>query len=245
VLNIGELRGIWIYRSFLNNPALVGDFGKLAVWEAELSLEITAEGRVYGFLGERPNITTGGKPYLFVGGQVGFEDPFEIRWRATGKPGSEYDGSIYDYVGFLAPEWQNATSSRPVAETFSSHVNPIFWHLHGWVDDRIEDWFGAQEIVRPGVIKRRKPYSGDWFEVDKKWVLNDEPWEGARSAEGSRPHPRHEGMDHGGLIWDVPTRQKALTISYGPEASAAPLGAAEHARRTGRQGASTFKRIDA
>jgi hypothetical protein len=92
----------------------VGDFGKLAVWEAELSLEITSGGRVYGLLGERPNTATGDEPYLFVEGQVGFEDPFEIRWRATGKPGSEYEGWIYDYVGFVAPGWQNATSRRPV-----------------------------------------------------------------------------------------------------------------------------------
>jgi len=27
-----------------------------------------------------------------------------------------------------------------LGDTYSSHVNPIFWKLHGWVDDRIEDW---------------------------------------------------------------------------------------------------------
>jgi hypothetical protein len=25
-------------------------------------------------------------------------------------------------------------------DTYSSHVNPAFWSLHGWVDDRVEDW---------------------------------------------------------------------------------------------------------
>jgi hypothetical protein len=139
---------------------------------------------------------------------------------------------------WLEPEYDH------LGETFSSHVNPIFWRLHGWVDDRIEDWFKAQEMVRPGIIKPRKLNGVDWFEVDKTWVSNDEPWEGARSAEGSLPHHGHAQMDHGGLILDVPTMQKALTIIYGPEPGAAPMAAAERARLTGPQGASRFKQID-
>ena len=82
----------------------------------------------------------------------------------------------YDYLG----------------ETFSSHVNPIFWRLHGWVDDRIEDWFKAQESVRPGAVKRRAMDGIDWFEADKTWVLVDEPWEGLKD-----PHAGHGGHGHG------------------------------------------------
>jgi hypothetical protein len=44
VTDMSELRGIWRYRSFLNNPAAVGDFGRLAVWEAELSLDVADGG---------------------------------------------------------------------------------------------------------------------------------------------------------------------------------------------------------
>ena len=59
----------------------------------------------------------------------------------------------YDYLG----------------ETFSSHVHPVFWRLHGWVDDRIEDWHRAQiEACRK--IKRRELYGVEWFEVDGTWV---------------------------------------------------------------------------
>ena len=45
----------------------------------------------------------------------------------------KWDNVEYDYLG----------------DTYSSHVNPIFWKLHGWIDNRIEDWRrtnGVEEI---------------------------------------------------------------------------------------------------
>ncbi len=33
-----------------------------------------------------------------------------------------------------------------LGDTYSSHVHPKFWKLHGWVDDRIEDWKKANNI---------------------------------------------------------------------------------------------------
>lgn len=42
-----------------------------------------------------------------------------------------WDSPAYDYLG----------------DTYSSHVNPIFWKLHGWVDDRIEDWKRAHGVT--------------------------------------------------------------------------------------------------
>ena len=50
-----------------------------------------------------------------------------------------WDDPKYDYLG----------------EFYSSHVNPLFWRLHGWVDDRIEDWFNAHESMQPGEIERQ------------------------------------------------------------------------------------------
>ena len=35
---------------------------------------------------------------------------------------ARWDDTRYDFLG----------------DTYSSHVNPIFWKLHGWIDDRIE-----------------------------------------------------------------------------------------------------------
>ena len=44
-----------------------------------------------------------------------------------------------------------------LADTYSSHVNPIFWKLHGWIDDRIEDWKNANGIT--GNIQ----WTGTWM----------------------------------------------------------------------------------
>lgn len=47
----------------------------------------------------------------------------DIRW----------DDPSYDYLG----------------DTYSSHVNSIFWKLHGWIDNRIDDWKNAHGITEP------------------------------------------------------------------------------------------------
>lgn len=62
-------------------------------------------------------------------------------------------------------------------DTFSSHVHPIFWRLHGWVDDRIEDWFKAHELTHPGKVKRMKYMGTPWFGKGE-WVAVDDPWIG-------------------------------------------------------------------
>jgi hypothetical protein len=49
------------------------------------------------------------------------EDDIDWRW----------DAPEYDYLG----------------DTYSSHVNPLFRKIHGWVDDRIDDWRKAHCIT--------------------------------------------------------------------------------------------------
>ena len=34
-----------------------------------------------------------------------------------------------------------------LGDTYSSHVNSIFWKLHGWIDTRIEDWKAANGVT--------------------------------------------------------------------------------------------------
>lgn len=61
--------------------------------------------------------------------------PSEVRPRADPtKPeliDTRWDSPSYDYLG----------------DTYSSHVNSIFWKLHGWIDNRIEDWKIAHGIT--------------------------------------------------------------------------------------------------
>jgi hypothetical protein len=68
------------------------------------------------------------------------------RFRPSGSPfevDPRFDEPDYDYL----------------ADTYSSHVNPIFWKLHGWVDARIDDWMKANEVTgNPWTVK--DPWTG-------------------------------------------------------------------------------------
>ena len=83
----------------------------------------------------------------------------------------KWDDPKYDYLG----------------EFYSSHVNPIFWRLHGWVDDRIEDWFNAHESAKAGEIERYEYQGISWFKPGK-WVQASNPfyW-----PEHNNHHPHH------------------------------------------------------
>ncbi|MDQ3688058.1 MAG: Tat pathway signal protein [Acidobacteriota bacterium] len=93
-------------------------------------------------------------------GQLGSDIEFTIyndshmRWTAPSPVGyrpstaltqeidAQWDAPIYDYMG----------------DTYSSRVNPIFWKIHGWVDERIEDWKHAHGIT--GAIEWRGTWVG-------------------------------------------------------------------------------------
>lgn len=81
-------------------------------------------------------------------GQLGSDIEFTIyndlhmRWSASSHVGyrpstaltyeidAQWDAPAYDYLG----------------DTYSCLVNPIFWKIQGWVDERIEDWKRAHGI---------------------------------------------------------------------------------------------------
>jgi hypothetical protein len=70
----------------------------------------------------------------------------------------------------------------------SSHVNPIFWKLHGWVDDCIGVWAAAHEAAHSGQVRSQEVRGIPWF-APGPWVLKADPfdWPGAGG-----------GHDHGG-----------------------------------------------
>lgn len=87
----------------------------------------------------------------------------------------KWDNPKYDYLG----------------DFYSSHVNPIFWRLHGWVDDRIEDWFNAHEAAHAGEIE---PYQYDgmsWFKIGK-WVQVSNPFYGPELHHHHHHNPDKE-----------------------------------------------------
>lgn len=124
------LSGIWTYRSFRNAGEAVDDFNKLKVWEAELFLHcIEGTNRLQGHLGERPAVVKGGEPFLNVIGEVVPGTPDRVRWRATGQPGTDFAGWIYDYEAVINPLWaegkgQRATLVGTVARTVAHGSAP-------------------------------------------------------------------------------------------------------------------------
>jgi len=92
-------------------------------------------------------------------GQFGSDIEFTIynkllmRWAAPSPVGyrpitvimlsidKQWDAPAYDYL----------------SDTYSSHVNPVFWKLHGWIDNRIEDW--KRESGVAGAIN----WKGTWL----------------------------------------------------------------------------------
>ncbi|SEG95933.1 hypothetical protein SAMN05444920_109205 [Nonomuraea solani] len=87
----------------------------------------------------------------------------------------KWDDPAYDYLG----------------DFYSSHLNPLFWRLHGWVDDRIEDWFEAHEAVAAGEIERTTHKGVSWFKAGK-WVAVTEPFDWPESG-----HHHHDEHGHG------------------------------------------------
>ena len=93
-------------------------------------------------------------------------------------------------------------------------MNPVFWRLHGWVDDRIEAWFRAQESARPGVVKRKTLKGLPWFEKGP-WVLKDNPfdWPEFPSGHGHGGHGGHGGgHGHGGGLDEAKELEVLLKV---------------------------------
>jgi hypothetical protein len=82
----------------------------------------------------------------------------------------------------ISDRWDNPRYDW-LGEFYSSHVNPVFWRLHGWIDDRIEDWAHANEQKHPGSITRTELGGVSWFKPGKL-VKVDYPWVWPRSLGG-------------------------------------------------------------
>lgn len=108
----------------------------------------------------------------------------EPKGRNTFDFDSMWDDPKYDFLG----------------EFYSSHVNPLFWRLHGWVDDRIEDWFNAHESMHPGEIERREYKGISWFKPGK-WVIAEKPFYWPET-EGHHDHNNHN-IDEQKIVKDI------------------------------------------
>lgn len=100
------------------------------------------------------------------GWERGYRDPSTLRSLTLGELGARVEFTIHNrlHMRFSAPPpvglrpdvdpatpdaidpiWDDRKNDW-LGDTYSSHVNPVFWKLHGWVDDCIDAWMEAQGL---------------------------------------------------------------------------------------------------
>ncbi|WLG52747.1 PvdJ/PvdD/PvdP-like protein [Pseudomonas sp. FP1742] len=145
--------------------------------------------------------------------ELGLHDWLHMRWASVPRDPSNGQPVPFarDPADFSA-RWY-APENDFLGDPFSSHVNPVFWHFHGWIDDRLEDWFRAHERFHPGEVSRLEVNGVPWF-APGRWVEVDDPWLGP-STHGCSTTP---GLQVGKSVeMDPETMKLALRITFGTD----------------------------
>jgi len=96
--------GRWIYRSLINDPDISKDFNDLKLAVATIEIVDAPLQILYG--------TIGGPGWsLTLRGSREYGSPMRARFQGTGAPFGEQ--WVYDYEGFLVPNWPNGKDQRP------------------------------------------------------------------------------------------------------------------------------------
>ena len=102
--------GNWTYRSFINDPDEVGDDGQKALalifGEGLMTIEDAEFGDFKGV------VSFGDQYILDLIGWIGYGAPFITRFQGVGRQGSQAAGWVYDYIGYLVPNWPNGVDQR-------------------------------------------------------------------------------------------------------------------------------------
>ncbi|MCA1614360.1 MAG: hypothetical protein LC800_09545 [Acidobacteria bacterium] len=97
--------GNWTYRSFINDPTEVGDDAQKALnlifGEGQMTIEESAFGEFKG------TVSFGDPLVLDLRGWAAFGSPFAVRFQGVGRKGGGAEGWVYDYLGYLVPDWPN------------------------------------------------------------------------------------------------------------------------------------------
>lgn len=84
--------------------------------------------------------------------ELGLHDWLHMRWASV--PRDPSNGAPVPYArdpADFSERWY-APENDFLGDPFSSHVNPVFWCFHGWIDDRLEDWYRAHQRFHPGEV---------------------------------------------------------------------------------------------
>lgn len=151
--------------------------------------------------------------------ELGLHDWLHMRWASV--PRDPVNGAPVPFArtpNDFAPRWYGPSNDF-LGDPFSSHVNPVFWRFHGWIDDRIEDWYRAHERFHPGQVLRREVNGVAWF-APGRWVEVADPWLGP-ITHGCSTVP---GLQAGkSMEMDPETMKLALRITYSDEDGLAKL----------------------
>jgi len=145
--------------------------------------------------------------------ELGLHDWLHMRWASV--PRDPSNGQPVPFArdpADFSSRWFAAENDF-LGDPFSSHVSPVFWHFHGWIDDRLEDWFRAHERFHPGQVSRLLVNGVQWF-APGRWVEIDDPWLGP-TTHGCSTTP---GLQAGKSVeMDPETMKLALRITFGED----------------------------
>lgn len=106
--------GVWTYRSFHNRPESVDNLSQILFGEGELLLNPNESG---GFVsstlsfGADYRMTIRGGAVAGTTSSVG-RRPATARFQAIGAEGTDAEGWVYEYVGYLIPQWSTGVNQR-------------------------------------------------------------------------------------------------------------------------------------
>lgn len=184
-----------------------GYYGNFQLWEAQYQNPEYLGTLCLGELGSRI--------------ELGLHDWLHMCWASVCRDPNSQMPMIYDRrPDDFSERWFRADNDY-LADAFSSHVNPVFWAFHGWIDDRIEDWFQAHEQAHPGQVRRAQVGGVSWFSPGE-WVEVAEPWLGpAEAGCGAWGAGNGGGGEEGDL--DIETMKLALRVIHAGEDEAERL----------------------
>ena len=108
--------GSWTYRSLLNDPDINQDFDKLEFGRGTLVIAEAASQTLAG--------TIGGDGWsLTLHGSRAYGSPAQVRFQGKGiVVGEEW---VYDYIGWLVPDWPNSDATLQRAAIVGSVVRTV------------------------------------------------------------------------------------------------------------------------
>ena len=151
-----------------------------------------------------------------------------LRWTHT-----LYDSATGDPIGRqslfdIDPKWDDP-SNDDLGDFYSSHVHPTFWRLHGWIDDRINDWARVNADRLTTAVVDDVP----WFAADGELVQVGQPFYWPAAHHG--PHGSHEDEA------DVRVMEEVMGIMKNVLEPPAPLTAASAVRAVLRPAKLAFR----